>query len=156
MTSRWRRSFAVAAAVAILVAVTAAAGISRASTQAQPVSDPASLVNPLIGTSRGVNTFPGPSMPFGMIQWSPDTYPSRPFGGGYEYNTSQITGFSLTHMATGCPAYNDVPILPTVGGIGSSPGSATGSFSHSGESVQAGYYAVTWAVSTILDSFPGS
>lgn len=37
------------------------------------VSDPASLVNPLLGTTNGANDFPGADVPFGMTQWSPDT-----------------------------------------------------------------------------------
>lgn len=84
------------------------------------VTDPASLVNPLIGTSGGVNTFRGPDAPFGMMQWGPDTSPSRPDGGGYSYGDSQVSGYSLTHLSgPGCGAYGDVPILPTVGPIGS-------------------------------------
>ncbi len=71
--------------------------------QAAPVASPASLVNPLIGTSGGGNEFPGPDMPFGMIQWGPDTSPSRPDGGGYAYTASQVTGYSLTHLSgPGC------------------------------------------------------
>jgi predicted alpha-1,2-mannosidase len=105
------------------------------------VTHPASLVNPLIGTAGGVNEFPGPDMPFGMIQWSPDTAPSRPDGGGYSYTASQLTGFSLTHMSgPGCDAYGDVPILPTTGATGSSPASTTVAFSHASETAQAGYY----------------
>ena len=84
---------------------------------AQLVTDPASLVNPFIGTSNAADDFPGADVPFGMVQWSPDT-PSRPDGGGYEYNDSTITGFSLTHLAgPGCGADGDVPILPTVGAV---------------------------------------
>src|ERR1700677_3802763 len=48
------------------------------------VTNPASLVNPFIGTSNGGDVFPGADVPFGMIQWSPDT-PTRPAGGGYQY-----------------------------------------------------------------------
>jgi hypothetical protein len=88
-----------------------------------PVTDPASLVNPLIGTTGGGNVFPGPDMPFGMIQWSPDTAPSRPDGGGYSYTAGQITGYGLTHLSgPGCGAYGDVPILPTTGAVGANPG----------------------------------
>jgi predicted alpha-1,2-mannosidase len=109
-----------------------------------PVTDPAALVNPLIGTSGGVNTFPGPDMPFGMIQWGPDTSPSRPDGGGYSYTASSVSGFSLTHLSgPGCDAFGDVPILPTVGAIGGSPGSTTETFSHAGETAQLGYYGAT-------------
>ncbi len=104
------------------------------------ISDPAALVNPLLGTSNGGNTFPGAVVPFGMVQWSPDT-PSRPAGGNYAYSDSTITGFSLNHLSgPGCNATADVPILPTVGAV---DGNATSSFSHSAESAGAGSYAVT-------------
>jgi predicted alpha-1,2-mannosidase len=74
-----------------------------------------------------------------MVQWSPDT-PSRPQGGGYEYNDSSITGFSLTHMSgPGCGANGDIPILPTVGAINTG---ATVAFSHAEEKAKAGYYSV--------------
>jgi predicted alpha-1,2-mannosidase len=107
--------------------------------QAVLVNDPASLVNPFIGTTDSEDTFPGADVPFGMVQWSPDT-PSRPDGGGYEYNDSSITGFSLTHLSgPGCGAEGDVPVLPTVGAIDTS---ATDSFSHSNESADAGFYSV--------------
>ncbi|MCO5995508.1 lectin [Actinoallomurus rhizosphaericola] len=106
------------------------------------VSDPASLVNPLLGTTNGGNDFPGADVPFGMLQWSPDTS-SRALGGGYSYNSSTITGFSLTHMAgPGCGAYGDVPIMPTTGAV-SSPGSASSPYSHANESASPGYYGVT-------------
>src|SRR3954471_25024124 len=105
-------------------------------------SDPASLVNPLLGTTNGGNDFPGADVPFGMAQWSPDTA-TRPDGGGYSYTSSTITGFSLTHIAgPGCGAYGDVPIMPTVGEI-SSPGSASSSYAHANESASPGYYGVT-------------
>jgi predicted alpha-1,2-mannosidase len=142
------------AAVAATAAIALAAGVSAAPSAAAspggpgqvpaPVTDPAALVNPLIGTAGGVNTFPGPDMPFGMIQWSPDTSPDRPDGGGYSYTASSVSGFSLTHLSgPGCDAFGDVPILPTVGAIGGSPASATESFTHAAETASLGYYAVT-------------
>ncbi|MFI2641823.1 lectin [Streptomyces sp. NPDC018610] len=112
-------------------------GAARA--QAAPVTDPASLVNPFIGTSNAADDFPGADVPFGMVQWSPDT-PSRPDGGGYEYKDSSITGFSLTHIAgPGCGAAGDVPVLPTVGAVDAG---AVASFSHGAESATAGSYKV--------------
>lgn len=46
------------------------------------------LVDTFVGTSGTqtggpIDTFPGADVPFGMVQWSPDT-PSRNAGGGYE------------------------------------------------------------------------
>jgi predicted alpha-1,2-mannosidase len=97
------------------------------------------------GASVGeIDTFPGADAPFGMVQWSPDTTPDRPSGGGYAYADSQVTGFSLTHMSgPGCPIYGDVPILPTVGAVGSDPDLTASSFSHSTEVAHPGSYAVT-------------
>ncbi|MEZ0089306.1 lectin [Streptacidiphilus sp. EB129] len=118
-----------------------AAAPARASAKpAALVTAPASLVNPFIGTSNSADDFPGADLPFGMVQWSPDT-PSRPDGGGYEYNDSSITGFSLTHLAgPGCGAGGDIPVLPTVGAIDTG---ATDAFSHTGESAAPGSYTVS-------------
>ncbi|MFJ8137346.1 lectin [Streptomyces sp. NPDC096013] len=103
------------------------------------VASPAAVVNPFIGTSNEANDFPGADVPFGMVQWSPDTT-SRPPGGGYEYNDSSITGFSLTHIAgPGCGAAGDIPVLPTVGTVNTG---ATDAFSHANESASAGSYKV--------------
>lgn len=141
------RLLAVVAAVAAAAGLTAFGVPGRAageaagpvSTPAAPGADPASLVNPFIGTSNGGNTFPGADAPFGMVQWSPDTT-SRPTGGGYYYGNSAITGFSLTHLSgPGCGAAGDVPVLPTTGPVDPA---ATDSFAHADESAQAGYYAV--------------
>jgi predicted alpha-1,2-mannosidase len=78
-----------------------------------------------------------------MIQWSPDTSPNTvQAGGGYAYDDSEISGFSLTHLSgTGCPSYQDVPILPTVGAV-SAPATAVASFSHQNEHAAPGRYQV--------------
>jgi predicted alpha-1,2-mannosidase len=108
------------------------------------VTNPASHVNTLVGTTGGGNVFPGADYPFGMIQCSPDTLPDRNVGGGYEYTDSQILGFSLTHISgPGCAAYGDVPILPMTGGLPSGdPTAYTVPFSHANEVATAGYYSV--------------
>src|SRR5579875_2603074 len=113
-----------------------------------PVTDPASLVDPFVGTGSGgtvvgqVDTFPGADVPFGMLQWSPDT-PSRPDGGGYNYTDTSITGFSLTHVSgPGCAIGGDIPVLPVTGSLGTEPTSLSESFSHSAEQAHPGYYAV--------------
>ncbi len=148
----WPRGVAVTAlATALATALTSVGGAgaaARAATTAAPhplalITDPASLVNPFIGTTGDGHDFPGADVPYGMIQWSPDTS-SRPKGGGYDYGDSSITGFSLTHISgPGCDAAGDVPILPTVGAIDSSPGADSQSFSHSNETASPGYYGVT-------------
>ncbi|MFJ5272689.1 lectin [Streptomyces sp. NPDC088358] len=123
-------------------AALAAAGLCAPASAAEKpalVTSPATVVNPFIGTSNQADDFPGADVPFGMVQWSPDT-PSRPSGGGYEYNDSSITGFSLTHIAgPGCGAAGDIPVLPTVGTVNTG---ATDAFSHANESASAGSYKV--------------
>ena len=122
----------------LLVPGLAAARDSRAAATA-PVTDPAALVNPFIGTTNNANDFPGPDVPFGMVQWGPNTT-SNPDGGGYNYHDKRITGFALTHLSgVGCKAESDVSVLPTVGAVNTS---ATVGFSHSNESAHAGYYKV--------------
>lgn len=116
------------------------------------VNDPAGLVNPFAGTGStpvakgnpgNVGEFPGADMPFGMIQWSPDTTPNRVAGSGYSYADSHISGFSLTHMSgTGCASYGDVPVLPTVGPVVAHPARASASFSHGDERASPGRYEV--------------
>jgi predicted alpha-1,2-mannosidase len=107
---------------------------------------PYDAVNPFIGTDGGGNTFPGATLPFGMIQWSPDTNTDA----WYYHHDKQITGFGLTHISgAGCPLYGDFAVLPITGELSTSPGSAIApyavAFDHSKEEAHPGYYAVTLA-----------
>ena len=107
---------------------------------------PVSLVDPFIGTSGTqiggpIDTFPGADMPFGMLQWSPDT-PSQNAGGGYEYTDKTITGFSLTHLSgPGCNVFGDFAMLP-VAGTKQLDLATQQPFTHDGETAVPGYYAV--------------
>jgi predicted alpha-1,2-mannosidase len=108
-----------------------------------PSQDLAQLVDTRTWTSGGGNTFPGADVPFGMVQWSPDTLPDRSDGGGYGYADTTLDGYSLTHVSgPGCSAGGDVPILPMTGALPSgNPNDVTTPFSHTGEVAQAGYYS---------------
>src|SRR6266487_1152117 len=119
------------------------AGAKNQDLVTQPVTDPAPLVDTRTWTTGGGNTFPGADVPFGMVQWSPDTMPSRSAGGGYTYGDTSITGYSLTHISgPGCGAAGDVPMLPITGPLpGGNPNDVTTAFSNSGEVAQAGYYS---------------
>jgi predicted alpha-1,2-mannosidase len=113
---------------------------------AQAASTPYDAVDPLIGTSGGGKTFPGASLPFGMMQWSPDTN-HRAY---YIYDEKRITGFSMTHLSgVGCPIYGDFAVLPTMAALTTSPGANfdpyEAPFDHSQEEAHPGYYAVTLA-----------
>lgn len=143
--------------------------VSTSKIWTQEGTNPAALVNPLIGTTNGGNDYPGATLPLGMIAWSPEeprTHPrkqvqgvpgsmrddrGRPAApGGYEYTANRISGFSLTHlMGTGCAgASGDIPFMPYVGEVTSSPADdATAeiygsTFSHDNEIAKAGYYKV--------------
>jgi putative alpha-1,2-mannosidase len=72
-------------------------------------------VNPFIGTSGHGHTFPGATMPFGMVQLSPDTRLDGWDGcSGYHYSDTVVYGFSHTHLSgTGVSDYGDVLLMPT-------------------------------------------
>ncbi|KIF79420.1 alpha-mannosidase [Streptomyces sp. 150FB] len=131
---------------------TASGGATAA--KASPVKNPASYVDPLIGSSNAGNTYPGAVQPFGMLAWSPQnsrgTQVSTPAPGGYTYDATKIRGFSLTHLnGVGCSGANgDIPIMPYVGDVDSSPSADTtdakyaSTFSHDNETATAGSYKV--------------
>ena len=103
---------------------------------------PYALVNPFIGTGADGNTFPAATLPFGMLQWGPDTRAD----GWYRYGDKTLRGFSLTHISgAGCPVYADVPMLPWTGEIRENPATSTSyglPFAHEKEEAHPGYYAV--------------
>jgi predicted alpha-1,2-mannosidase len=103
-------------------------------------ADPATLVNPFIGTQNFGNTFPGASAPFGMVQVSPDTGGQ----GGYDYQQNSIYGFSQTHLSgVGCGVAGELPIMPTTGAVDSVDVNGYRSeYSHSDEQATPGYYRV--------------
>jgi predicted alpha-1,2-mannosidase len=112
------------------------------------IVNPVALVNPFIGTTMTydkqdvIDDFPGADVPFGMVQWSPDT-PSQDAGGGYDYTDTAITGFSLDHLAgPGCSVFGDFGILPTTGTV-RDPAAAKQPFLHASEVAAPGYYAVS-------------
>ncbi|MFK5959371.1 MAG: GH92 family glycosyl hydrolase [Lutibacter sp.] len=72
------------------------------------------LVNPFIGTGGHGHTFPGATLPFGMVQLSPDTRLTGWDGcSGYHNTDSIIYGFSHTHLSgTGISDYGDILLMP--------------------------------------------
>ena len=71
-------------------------------------------VNVFIGTDGTGHTFPGPSMPFGMVQPGPDNRDQGwNYTSGYQYQDSIILGFSQTRFSgTGINEMGDVLLLP--------------------------------------------
>lgn len=103
-----------------------------------------SLVNPFIGTGGHGHTYPGASMPFGMMQLSPDTRLEGWDGcSGYHYSDSIIYGFSHTHLSgTGIADYCDVLLMPFTGDVKWKNKEYASPFSHTNEKASPGYYEV--------------
>src|ERR1700755_385238 len=105
--------------------------------QNNPTEGPVKYVKPIIGTQRMGHTYPGATVPFGMVQLSPDT-DTIPYSvngkynpdvykycAGYQYNDPTIVGFSHTHFSgTGHSDLGDFLIMPTVGELRMRPGTA--------------------------------
>jgi predicted alpha-1,2-mannosidase len=119
-------------------------------------------VNPLIGTHKMGHTYPGATVPFGMVQLSPETDtlqyehngkyngPVYKYCAGYQYDDPTIVGFSHTHFSgTGHSDLGDFLIMPTVGKLQLNPGTEEhpeagyrSKFSHQNEFVEPNYYRV--------------
>ena len=109
---------------------------------------PSSYICPMVGTKGQGNTYPGPSAPFGMVQFSPDT--DRDLwdtASGYAYTDTSIMGFSVTHLSgTGIPELGDFLFIPQIGppklvvGTKADPDAGyRARYSHEQESAAAGY-----------------
>lgn len=149
-----------------LAAILVACGSSSTPSQRDVMAagpDYAAWVNPFVGTDAGApdfgtgggagNNYPGATLPFGMVQFSPDTSPSTVnYPGGYTYSDRKIEGFSLTHVSgAGCSIFQDFPFLPTLTPIDQSPAELLSAglkpafladFDHLHEDAAPGYYRV--------------
>lgn len=111
----------------------------------------AQYVDPFIGTGGHGHTFPGATLPFGMVQLSPDTRLTGWDGcSGYHYSDDIIYGFSHTHLSgTGISDYGDILLMPTTGEPyldalvdGKTDKGYASPFSHHNEKALPGYYSV--------------
>ena len=108
-------------------------------------ADYAKYVDPFIGTGGHGHTFPGATVPFGMVQLSPDTRIDGSWDGcgGYHFSDSIIYGFSHTHLSgTGVSDYGDVLLMPMAGEPSVDNKVYSSKFEHKGETASAGYYSV--------------
>ena len=100
--------------------------------------DLVSWVNPFVETTRGRYFFftPG-STPFGMVAAAPHTRNKNQWGGGYNYNSTEVLGFGQIHgwMLSG------ISMMPTIGNVDVTKGEQgwKSSFSHDDEIAQPGY-----------------
>lgn len=140
------------------------------SAQIRPAENLVQYVNPIIGTQRMGHTYPGATVPFGMVQLSPETDTAGyelngkynpdvyKYCAGYQYDDKTIVGFSHTHFSgTGHSDLGDFLIMPTVGALKLNPGTADkpgsgyrSAFSHQNEVSQANYYKVKLDASNII------
>lgn len=127
--------------------------VVRAPVDPEHPGTPVSYVNSLIGTGNGgpeageINNFPGPSAPFGMVQYSPDTVDGY---AGYVITDDRLKGYSMTHASVGCSAFGDIPVLPTSQNVNDSPWSQTEKIAHDDTEIGTpGYYTVRQTTSGI-------
>ncbi|MEN8880276.1 MAG: glycoside hydrolase family 92 protein, partial [Polaribacter sp.] len=105
-------------------------------------------VNPFIGTGGHGHTYPGATLPFGMMQLSPDTRLDGWDGcSGYHYSDDEIYGFSHTHLSgTGVSDYGDILLMPTNTQIFNNGANGKegykSKFSHDNEVAEPGFYKV--------------
>ncbi len=108
------------------------------SAQAAPASDLAALVNPLVGTDRNGNTFPGAVAPFGMMQLGPNWNNL-----GYFYTDTHMHGFVVNLMSgVGLGDEGDVLTTATTGPVKVARADTDFALDHQQESASAGYYQV--------------
>ncbi len=134
------------------------------------------FVNPMVGTQRMGHTYPGATVPFGMVQLSPETdtvqyehegrYNGKVYEycAGYQYDDSDIVGFAHTHFSgTGHSDLGDFLIMPTTGPIQLNPGTSDhpengyrSRFSHEKEWAEPAYYKVELEEDHILAELTAS
>ncbi|MDF1864768.1 MAG: GH92 family glycosyl hydrolase [Saprospiraceae bacterium] len=116
----------------------------------KPKKSLSSYVDPFIGTANHGHVYPGATVPFGMVQLSPDNGTAGwDWCSGYNWADSMIVGFSHTHLSgTGIGDLYDISIMPIVNEVDFSKEMAprennyAATFSHDNESASTGYYTV--------------
>jgi predicted alpha-1,2-mannosidase len=142
-----RRSLLASAAATGIAAISARA-VARQAAPAAPLSL-TGQVDPMIGTGGHGHVYPGASVPFGMVQLSPDTDNARwDASSGYYYSDTTLLGFSHTHLSgTGVGDLMDLLVMPFTGDVHLNPGTVgvpNGShrarLDHAKETAVPGYY----------------
>ena len=105
-------------------------------------------VDPFIGTDGKGKTYPGATVPYGMVQLSPDNGRNGwDWISGYFYPDTVIAGFSHLHLSgTGAGDLYDISFMPVSGALKQAklddinPKETVYSvFSHAGEQARPGY-----------------
>src|SRR5579864_9788507 len=145
--------FIVCVSTAIALVTTSCNGVKKSGTPAGSNSNYAlenllPYARPMCGTAGGANTYPGATLPFGMIQWSPDTELGLRKG-GYSDADTRISDFSVDHISgAGCSYGEDFAMMPISGQQPTAPPDKRNAFalpfSHTNEQAAPGYYGVTF------------
>ncbi len=100
--------------------------------------------DPFVGTGGHGHTYPGATVPFGMVQLSPDNGTEGwDWCSGYNYGDSTIAGFSHTHLSgTGCGDWVDISVMPNTSLIPDKTDYFKIHFSHKNEVATPGFYSV--------------
>ena len=148
------RSRTAGALCALLLAALGISGLAPATAAHAADSQLTQYADPFVGTDdstapnpvpggAGGSTYPGAVVPFGGVQFSPDTPTASP--SGYRYSDTSVDDFSLTHFdGAGCPNNEDLPLMPVTGALSTSPGSNWTSYASpytkANETAVPGYY----------------
>jgi predicted alpha-1,2-mannosidase len=101
-------------------------------------------VDPFLGTGGHGHVYPGATVPFGMVQLSPDNGDEGwDWCSGYHYSSNTIAGFSHTHLSgTGIGDWYDISVLPLTDTNEIRKEKIKIPFLHGNEKAKPGYYAV--------------
>jgi predicted alpha-1,2-mannosidase len=102
------------------------------------------FIDPFLGTGGHGHVYPGATVPFGMVQLSPDNGEDGwDWCSGYHYSSKNIAGFSHTHLSgTGIGDWCDISVLPLTDTSFIRKEKIKIPFSHQNENAKAGYYSV--------------
>jgi len=102
------------------------------------------FVDPFLGTGGHGHVYPGATVPFGMVQLSPDNGDEGwDWCGGYHYSSKTIAGFSHTHLSgTGIGDWCDISVLPLTDTSEIRKEKIKIGFSHEMEKANPGFYGV--------------
>ena len=157
-------TFGTLCTLAILMAACQSENSDSGKTTSPPhraVQDYTQWVNPMVGTSKMGHTYPGATVPYGMVQLTPQTHfepivddsgaynpETYAYCAGYQYDDTTILGFAHTAFSgTGHSDLGDLLVMPTVGRPNLASDAQGGpsfgsSFDHAQEQASPGYYRV--------------
>ena len=101
-------------------------------------------VDPFLGTGGHGHVYPGATVPFGMVQLSPDNgIEGWDWSSGYHYSSGSIAGFSHTHLSgTGIGDWCDISVLPLTDTSSIKQEKTKIPFDHENEKASPGFYSV--------------